>query len=136
MGCIQIGHTYLLPCRLVESHGECDSWVLIFSHKLIYLLDINSPLSSSQNPSFVDCWLVFIAFSGSAFIDHKNFLRCVCKFSMGVFKSDIHILFPHRFVEGCGKGSGCVIALVIITWLNVFKSVIPRFSCWVLLSTF
>ena len=46
-----------------------------------------------------------------------------------VYKLDIHICFLHRFVEYRAVGAGCVIALVMISWLTGFKATISIFFC-------
>ena len=55
---------------------------------------------------------------------------------LSVYKSDIGIFFPIRFVEGRGEDSGCVVALDNINLLTVLNSIIPSYSCWFLFTLF
>ena len=49
-------------------------------------------------------------------------------FQWEVSKPDVRIFFPHRFVEGRGKGSGFLISPVVINTLIGFK-VVPQVHC-------
>ena len=72
-------------------------------------------------------WFIVIWSWNLSLVVFTNFL-------WDIFKSYIHLYFPHRFVEGRGEGYGCVIELVIINWLTGFNSIIPSSSCWFLFS--
>ena len=117
VGCIQILHKGLLSlqacgrlwqgCRLVDN--TC-------SHQLIALLDIYFPLRYLYKPYFVDFWLLFIAFTGSAFIDPETCTRlCLhifCKaYSNWTYKFD----FPACLLE--------VVARFSVVWLRMLSSI-------------
>ena len=69
VGHIQTGKMDFLPpqdCR--RSWQECWLNVTNLRHQLIDLIDLKSNSSSSNKPIFVDCWPVYIIFTGLAFI--------------------------------------------------------------------
>ena len=51
----------------------------------------------------------------------------ISNLSWDVYKPEIWIWFNHRLWEGFEEISYCVVTLVIIYWLNGFKTIISRF---------
>ena len=78
------------------------------------------------------CWFltcVFCIYRISIHWSEHFSLSMISNFLWAIYKPDIRIWLPCRFVEGCGKGGGCVDSLVIINLFTVFKSTTPSYSC-------
>ena len=75
--------------------------------QVIALIGLEVSSSHLLKPSYVYFWLVCIMFIGSYLIDTET---CPCvwlqNFQWDIYKPDIWIFFPHRFVECCCEGFG------------------------------
>ena len=131
--------------------GMYPNWTYGFSPPACFWkVAARVPVGCSEFFAFIDCF-AWSKISSKFFVQDFVcwFLNCVYliywisvhwywKLSLGVlenclwdvYKSDTQLRFPCRFVEGCGKGAGCVISLVVINGLTGFKSIIPSSSNW------
>ena len=77
-----------------------------------FFVDIKHPLSYSHKTSFVECWIVYFEFTGSAFIDPKTFPRVWLKFFCGLYPN-----WAYRFDSP--TGSWKVVVRVPVVWLHL-----------------
>ena len=106
--------------------------VKTFLHKLFDFLYLKSPSSSLFRYFFKLLTCVNCIYWISVHWSWKFFLCLLEHYLWGISEQYIRICFPCRFLEGCGKGAGFVISLVVINILTVFKSIIPIYSCCLL----
>ena len=82
----------LLPLQdFGRSWQGCQLIIHTCSHHLIYLIDLIPHSNYSFKPYFVDSWLVFIEFTGSAFIDSETCPWVCLQFVCGRYPNQLYI---------------------------------------------
>ena len=120
VGLTQTGHMDLLPPQVYGSswRGHRLSFTTCWRQYNI-LLDIKYYLSYLDNTFFVDCWLVYITFNVSAFIDPETFPWARLK-----KRSVERIHTRHKGLinpQVCGRSClGCRLCGCIIVITNLF----------------
>ena len=134
VGCIKIRHTDLL---LLQDCGRL--WrgyrlgVYNCSHQLIALIDLKLLQVLCKIFIFVDCWILFIVFNGSAFIGTATCIGVCLQIVCWTYSNRTYrFSSPCGFVYRSGEGDGCVIVLGIINWLTGLNSTIIISSFWFL----
>ena len=121
VGFIQIRHKYFFTQRFVRFHGEGFGWVfrLFLINLFLFIYNILQVLCSRFILLIFDLCLFHLMYNSSLIL--KLFLGCVENCLWGLYKSDIRIFFPQRFVRVYGEGVGSLVSLEVINLLTVFK---------------